>query len=111
MGAFFADYNNPYMDVTCRACEEQGTTEDASHLWSTWEALRHIRSIVHEWPKANHESDAHIESTLRTSLAALSSGTVQTGPELESPFEWVPSQLSRFLTDPTLVKLLEHPGQ
>ena len=28
-----------------------------------------------------------------------------------SPFEWVPSQLSRFLTDPTLAKLLEHPGQ
>ena len=28
-----------------------------------------------------------------------------------SPFEWVPSQLRRFLTDPTLAKLLEHPGQ
>ena len=28
-----------------------------------------------------------------------------------SPFEWVPEQLSRFLTDPTLAKLLEHPGQ
>ena len=28
---------------------------------------------------------------------------------LESPFEWVPKQLSRFLTDPTLVKLLD-PG-
>ena len=30
------------------------------------------------------------------SLAALSSGTVRTGPEwqtLESPFEWVPEQL------------------
>jgi hypothetical protein len=25
-------HNNPYMDVTCRGCEEQGTTEDASHL-------------------------------------------------------------------------------
>ena len=98
------------MDVTCRGCEEQGTTEDASHLWSTCEALRHIRSIVHEWPV----SDAHIESNQRTSLAALSSGTVRTGPErrtLESPFEWVPEQLSRFLTDPTLAKLLEHPGQ
>jgi hypothetical protein len=28
-----------------------------------------------------------------------------------SPFEWVPEQLSRFLTDPTIAKLLEHPGQ
>ena len=102
------------MDVTCRGCKEQGTTEDASHLWSTCKALRHIRSTVHEWPEANDESDAHIEPNQRTSLAAFSSGTVRTGPErqtLESPFEWVPSQLSRFLTDPTLAKLLEHPGQ
>ena len=29
----------------------------------------------------------------------------------ESPFEWVPEQLSRFLTDPTIATLLEHPGQ
>ena len=28
-----------------------------------------------------------------------------------SPFEWVPEQLSRFLTDPTIATLLEHPGQ
>ena len=28
-----------------------------------------------------------------------------------SPFEWVPEQLSRFLTDPTIAMLLEHPGQ
>ena len=28
-----------------------------------------------------------------------------------SSFEWVPEQLSRFLTGPTLAKLLEHPGQ
>ena len=107
-------YNNPYMDVTCRACEEPGTMEDASHLWSTCKALRYIRSIVHEWPEADYESDAHTELNQRTSLAALSSGTVRAGPEwrtLESPFEWVPSQLSRFLTDPTLAKLLEHPGQ
>ena len=107
-------YNNPYMDVTCRACEEPGTTEDASHLWSTCKALRHIRSIVHEWPEDNHESDENIESTQRTSLAAFSSGTVRTGPvrrTLESPFEWVPEQLSRFLTDPTIATLLEHPGQ
>ena len=90
------------------------TTKDATHLWSTCKALRHIRSIVHEWPEANDESDANIESNQQTSLAAFSSGTVRTGPEwrtLESPFEWVPSQLSRFLTDPTLAKLLEHPGQ
>ena len=31
--------------------------------------------------------------------------------ELGSPFEWVPEQLSRFLTDPTIATLLEHPGQ
>ena len=102
------------MDVTCRACEEPGTTEDASHLWSTCKALRHIRSIVHEWPEDNHESDDNTESTQRTSLAAFSSGTVRTGPvrrTLESPFEWVPEQLSRFLTDPTIATLLEHPGQ
>ena len=107
-------YINPYMDVTCRACEEPGTIEDASHLWSTCKALRHIRSIVHEWPEDNHESDENIESTQRTSLAAFSSGTVRTGPvrrTLESPFEWVPEQLSRFLTDPTIATLLEHPGQ
>ena len=30
---------------------------------------------------------------------------------LMSPFEWVPEQLSRFLTDPTIATLLEHPGQ
>ena len=28
-----------------------------------------------------------------------------------SPFEWVPEHLSRFLTDPTIATLLEHPGQ
>ena len=28
-----------------------------------------------------------------------------------SPFEWMPEQLSRFLTNPTPAKLLEHPGQ
>ena len=28
-----------------------------------------------------------------------------------SPFEWVPEQLSRFSTDPTIATLLEHPGQ
>ena len=28
-----------------------------------------------------------------------------------SPFEWVPEQLSRFLTDPTIATLLEHPRQ
>ena len=28
-----------------------------------------------------------------------------------SHFEWVPEQLSRFLTDPTIATLLEHPGQ
>ena len=67
-------YNNTYMDVTYRACEEPGTMEDTSHLWSTCKAIRHIRSIVHEWPEANHESDAHIESTQWTSIAALSSG-------------------------------------
>ena len=102
------------MDVTCRACEEPGTIEDASHLWSTCKALQHIRSIVHEWPEDNHESDENTESTQRTSLAAFSSGTVRTGPvrrTLESPFEWVPEQLSRFLTDPTIATLLEHPGQ
>ena len=84
------------------------------HLWSTCKALRHIRSIVFEWPEDNHESDENIESTQRTSLAAFSSGTVRTGPvrrTLESPFEWVPEQLSRFLTDPTIAMLLEHPGQ
>ena len=46
-------------------------------------------------------------------LAALSSETVQTGPKwqtLESPFGWVPEQLSRFLTNQILAKLLEHPG-
>ena len=67
-----------------------------------------------KWPEANDESNAHIESNQQMSLAAFSSGTDQPGPErqtLESPFEWVPSQLSRFLTDPTLAKLLEHPGQ
>ena len=60
------------------------------------------RSKVDEWPEANDESDTHIESNQRTSLAAFSSGTDRPGPEgqtLESPFEWVPSQLSRFLTD------------
>ena len=83
-------------------------------VWSTCKALRHIRSVVHEWPEDNHESDENIESTQRTSLAAFSSGTVRTGPvrrTLESPFEWVPEQLSRFLTDPTIATLLEHPGQ
>ena len=95
-------YNNPYMDVTCRACEEPGTTEDASHLWSKCKALRHIKSIVHELPEANDESDAHIESNQRTFLAAFSSGTDR--QTLESPFEWVPSQLSRFLTDPTSIR-------
>ena len=102
------------MDVTCRACEEPGTTEDASHLWSTCKAIRHIGSIVHEWPDANPESNAHTESTQWTSLTALSLGTVRTGPDrqtLESLFEWVPEQLSRFLIDPTLAKLFEHPGE
>ena len=28
-----------------------------------------------------------------------------------SPFEWVPEQLSRFLMDPIIATLLEHPGQ
>ena len=101
------------MDVTRRLCKEPDTTEDATHLWSICKALEHTRSIVHEWPEASHESE-HTEATQQTSLAALSSGTVQTGPKrqtLESPFEWLPEQLSRFLTDPTLVKLLEHPGQ
>ena len=99
-------YNNPFMDVTRRLCKEPDTTEDATHLWSICKALEHTRSIVHE--------SEHTEATQQTSLAALSSGTVQTGPKrqtLESPFEWLPEQLSRFLTDPTLVKLLEHPGQ
>ena len=29
----------------------------------------------------------------------------------DSPFEWVPEQLSRFLMDPTIATLLEHTGQ
>ena len=37
--------NNPYMDVTCRGCEEPGTTEDASHLWSTCEALKFMNGL------------------------------------------------------------------
>ena len=52
----------------------------------------------------NDESDAHIETNQRMSLATFSSGTDRPGPErrtLESPFEWVHSQLSRFLTVPT----------
>ena len=107
-------YNNPYMDVECRACEEPGTIEDASHLWSECKALRYIRSIVHEWPEDNHESDNNTESTPRMSLDAISPGAVRAGParrSLERPFEWVPEQLSRFLADPTIARLLEHPGQ
>jgi hypothetical protein len=101
IGTFMAPTNRKLIDFY--AC-----------LWSTCEAIRHTRSIVHEWPEANHESDEHIESTRRTSLAALSSGMVRAGPErrtLKSLFEWVPEQLSRFLTNLTLAKLLEHPGQ
>ena len=46
-------------------------------------------------------------------LRALSSGedTDSKLHQLISPFEWVPEQLSRFLTDPTIATLLEHPGQ
>ena len=40
-------------------------------------------------------------STLPTAVSLL----------MNSPFEWVPEQLSRFLTDPTIATLLEHPGQ
>ena len=30
--------------------------------------------------------------------------------DVVSPFEWVPEQLSSFLTNPRLAKLLGHPG-
>ena len=55
---------------------------------------------------------------LRTLAAKIGTMSAEGGPTQDqnytrgmSPFEWVPSQLSRFLTDPTLAKLLEHPGQ
>ena len=53
-------------------------------------------------------------TALFLTLVALNSGTVQTGPArqtLDSLFECMAEQPSRFLTDSTVAKLLEHPGQ
>ena len=56
-------------------------------------------NIFYTWYKSSTRTNPKLKIVNRKS------------PFKEIPFEWVPSQLSRFLTDSTLAKLLEHPGQ
>ena len=76
---------NPTMDQTCRLCNENESREDAIHLWSKCKALKRQRDIVQ--------------------------GINTTQVILETPFQWLPSQLARFLREPNIGQLLEGPGE
>ena len=73
------------MDQTCRICNENESREDAIHLWSECRALKRQRDIV---------------QGINTAQVIL-----------EPPFKWLPSQLARFLQEPTIGQLLEGPGE
>ena len=62
--------------------------------------------------KEVHDSQLVSKKGTTCRLCMLQSNTkAPSKQEGLSPFEWVPEHLGRFLTDPTLAKLLEHPGQ
>ena len=77
------------MDLTCRLCNEENSTEDALHFWTHCTAMRANRKKVMAIMKLNKDAD-------KVSFI--------------QPLTWSPKQLDRFLTEPSIVQLLSDPG-
>ena len=82
--------NNPNMDLTCRLCNEENSTEDAVHFWTNCKAMKINRNRVTAILKRDKEVDK---------------------VSFTQPLMWSPKQLDRFLTEPSIVQLLSEPGE
>ena len=82
--------NNPHMDLTCRLCNEESSTEDAVHFWTNCNAMKINRNRVTAILKRDKETDK---------------------VNFTQPLMWSPKQLDRFLTEPSIVQLLSEPGE
>ena len=81
--------DNPNMDLTCRLCNQEDSTEDAVHLWIHCTAMKINRKRVNAILKLNKHADK---------------------VSFTQPLMWSPMQLDRFLTEPSIVQLLSEPG-
>ena len=77
------------MDLTCRLCNEENSTEDALHFWTHCKAMKINRNRVTAILKRDKEAD---------------------NVSFTQPLMWSPKQMDRFLTEPSIVQLLSDPG-
>ena len=82
--------DNPNMDLTCRLCNEENSTEDAVHFWTNCTAMRINRNRVTAILRRDKDTDK---------------------VSFTQPLMWSPKQLDRFLTEPSIVQLLSEPGE
>ena len=78
------------MDLTCRLCNEENSTEDAVHFWAHCTAMKINRNRVNAILKRDKEADK---------------------VSFTQPLTWSSRQLDRFLAEPSIVQLLSEPGE